>query len=114
AGRFTCTCVPCRSVGPYRATLSSPTRRSSDLALASDQAAVRLLWDVCQVPDFQKSLTDHHLRLLKQIYRHLRSAEERLPEDWVADRKSTRLNSSHVKRSYAVCCLPKTEHASTP
>ncbi len=53
-------------------------------ALASDQAAVRLLWDVCQVPDFQKSLTDHHLRLLKQIYRHLRSAEERLPEDWVA------------------------------
>ena len=53
-------------------------------AQASDQGAVRLLWDVCQVPDFQKSLTDHHLRLLKQIYRHLRSREERLPEDWVA------------------------------
>src|SRR5690625_4478421 len=53
-------------------------------AQASDQGAVRLLWDVCQVLDFQKSLTDHHLRLLKQIYRHLRSREERLPEDWVA------------------------------
>src|SRR5690606_40494558 len=35
-----------------------------------------------------------------------------LPENWHQDRKSTRLNSSHVKISYAVFCLKKknTEH----
>src|SRR5690606_34326874 len=33
-------------------------------------------------------------------------AEEELPAD-LADRKSTRLNSSHVKISYAVFCLKK-------
>ncbi|WP_366554108.1 helicase-related protein [Aquibaculum sediminis] len=53
-------------------------------AMAANPGSVRLLWDVCQVPDFQKSLTDQHLRLLKQIFRHLRGSAERLPEDWVA------------------------------
>src|SRR5690606_39313991 len=37
--------------------------------------------------------------------------EENYPEDWLeyrnGDRKSTRLNSSHVKTSYAVFCLKK-------
>src|SRR5690606_40623378 len=32
---------------------------------------------------------------------------EPLPEDLLQDRKSTRLNSSHVKISYAVFCLKK-------
>src|SRR5690606_40269391 len=31
----------------------------------------------------------------------------RTPEDFALDRKSTRLNSSHVKISYAVFCLKK-------
>lgn len=53
-------------------------------ALAADPGGVRLLWDVCQVPDFQKSLTDQHARLLKQIFKHLRTGERCLPEDWVA------------------------------
>src|SRR5690606_39559009 len=30
-----------------------------------------------------------------------------VPRFWGADRKSTRLNSSHVKTSYAVFCLKK-------
>src|SRR5216684_7765145 len=30
-----------------------------------------------------------------------------VPEDWVGDRKSTRLNSSHGYISYAVFCLKK-------
>ena len=53
-------------------------------ALASSPEAVRLLWDVCQVPDFRNVLTDAHTRLLGQIYRHLRRPGGRLPEDWVA------------------------------
>jgi len=41
-------------------------------ALASDQAAARPLWDVCQVPDCQKSRADHHLGPLREIYRRQR------------------------------------------
>jgi len=52
--------------------------------LTSSPEAVRLLWDVCQVPDFQKILTDQHARLLGRVYRFLRQGTQRLPEDWVA------------------------------
>jgi ATP-dependent RNA helicase SUPV3L1/SUV3 len=45
---------------------------------------VRLLWDVCQVPDFRNVLTDAHTWLLGRIFRHLRGPQGRLPEDWVA------------------------------
>jgi ATP-dependent RNA helicase SUPV3L1/SUV3 len=45
---------------------------------------VRLLWEVCQIPDFRKVMSDTHARLLGQIYRHLIGPEERLPESWVA------------------------------
>jgi ATP-dependent RNA helicase SUPV3L1/SUV3 len=59
---------------------------SADRGVAADTTApeeVRLLWDVCQVPDFRNVLTDAHTRLLGQMYRHLRNGG-RLPEDWVA------------------------------
>jgi ATP-dependent RNA helicase SUPV3L1/SUV3 len=36
------------------------------------------------VPDFRNVMSDAHARLLAQIFRHLRSAARRLPEDWVA------------------------------
>lgn len=44
---------------------------------------VALLWDICQVPDFRKLMTDAHTRLLAQLYRYLIKGE--LPTDWVAD-----------------------------
>jgi ATP-dependent RNA helicase SUPV3L1/SUV3 len=53
-------------------------------ALARSPEAVRLLWEVCQVPDFRNVLTDAHTRLLSQIYRHLQRPSGSLPEDWVA------------------------------
>src|SRR3712207_8552099 len=37
----------------------------------------------------------------------------RPPEALLADRKSTRLNSSHANISYAVFCLKKKTHSST-
>jgi ATP-dependent RNA helicase SUPV3L1/SUV3 len=52
--------------------------------LASDKSRIRLLWEVCQIPDFRKILADAHTRLLGQIYRHLTGPTERLPTDWVA------------------------------
>jgi ATP-dependent RNA helicase SUPV3L1/SUV3 len=59
--------------------------RQPDIArLAHHRAAVRLLWEVCQIPDFRKVMSDTHARLLGQIYRHLAGPQERLPSDWVA------------------------------
>src|SRR5215468_4754836 len=58
--------------------------RDPELArLASGPAGVRLLWEVCQIPDFRKILSDAHVRLLGQIFRHL-AIDRRLPADWVA------------------------------
>ena len=50
---------------------------------------VRLLWEVCQIPDFRKTMSEEHATLLAQVFTHLTSPGERLPEDWV---------ESHVKR----------------
>ena len=47
-------------------------------------AAVRRLWDACQIPDFRKLSLDDHVRLVAQIYRHLMSEEGVLPEEWFA------------------------------
>ncbi len=57
------------------------------LALAQGRSRVSLLWEVCQIPDFRKLMTDAHVRLLGQMYRYLAVgglAPGRLPVDWVA------------------------------
>src|SRR5207249_5638986 len=41
-------------------------------------------------------------------------ARRGLPPTWMADRKSTRLNSSHVSISYAVFCLKKKNPTNLP
>jgi ATP-dependent RNA helicase SUPV3L1/SUV3 len=50
---------------------------------------VKLLWEVCQVPDFRKTMTEEHTQLLTQLFKHLTQGGERLPEDWI---------ESHVQR----------------
>jgi ATP-dependent RNA helicase SUPV3L1/SUV3 len=64
--------------------LTALARDAEIAALARHPGAVRLLWEVCQVPDFQKILTDQHARLLARLYRYLAPDDGRLPEDWVA------------------------------
>src|SRR5439155_20862367 len=66
---------------PRRPLPSFPTRRSSDLALAFNQRGVVLV-------------DSHLLGLAKKV-----TVDK--------DRKSTRLNSSHVAISYAVFCVKK-------
>jgi ATP-dependent RNA helicase SUPV3L1/SUV3 len=61
--------------------------RDPDIAVrATNPEALRLLWEVCQVPDFRKILTDAHTRLLGRIFGYLTApgGDARLPEDWVA------------------------------
>ena len=64
--------------------LEALLRQPDIVARATHPGAVRLLWEVCQIPDFRKVMSDEHARLLSQIWRHLMSPEERLPKDWVA------------------------------
>jgi len=62
-------------------------------ARAGAPAAVKLLWQACQLPDFRKLTPDDHTRLVAAIYRHLMSAEGRIPEDWLA-RQIARLDTT--------------------
>ena len=65
-------------------TLQVLARDEDIRASASAPAAVRLLWQACQLPDFRKLTPDEHARLVGQIFRYLVSAEGVLPEDWMA------------------------------
>ncbi|UCH73537.1 MAG: disulfide oxidoreductase [Rhodospirillales bacterium] len=64
--------------------LAELARDEKTVSRATNPAAVRLLWEVCQIPDFRKVMPDHHAALLRQVYLHLMDGEGRLPEDWVA------------------------------
>ena len=54
-------------------------------SLAKGRAAVNMLWEVCQIPDFRKTMAEAHARLLGRIYTHIMSPAGVLPTDWVAD-----------------------------
>ena len=53
------------------------------IGLATNPGAVRLLWEVCQIPDFRKVMSDSHARFLAQCFHHLAGPAGRLPSAWV-------------------------------
>ena len=75
--------VQAREADDHRA-LQALARSQEVVELAVHPGAVRLLWEVCQIPDFRKALTDSHTRLLGHCFRHLASFEQRLPTSWIA------------------------------
>src|SRR5436305_10777245 len=81
----------------HRHLHSFPTRRSSDLACSVDSMASSMWF-----PPLDEQIQDHgdHSRY-PGCDHHAPSGLCRI------DRKSTRLNSSHVRISYAVFCLKK-------
>ncbi len=52
-------------------------------ARASDGPSVRLLWDVCRIPDFRGISHQEHASLLTAIFGFLHQHQE-VPEDWLA------------------------------
>src|SRR5690606_41718060 len=86
--------------GALRALRSFPTRRSSDLdgVVDAPEEAQRL---GVSLSGLVKTLQPFHCQP------HAVEGAGRLLAVAGADRKSTRLNSSHVKISYAVFCLKK-------
>jgi ATP-dependent RNA helicase SUPV3L1/SUV3 len=65
-------------------TLAALTGDAELMALARDPDLVRLLWEVCQVPDFQGIVTEGHTRLLSRVFRFLCAPAGRIPEDFLA------------------------------
>src|SRR5690606_39566124 len=94
----------------HRALHSFPTRRSSDLAQIPDVSYVVQRGDTLSGIAARFSTTVAELATINQLRdRHsIRIGQTLiLPAQDGSDRKSTRLNSSHVKISYAVFCLKK-------
>ncbi|WP_422009030.1 helicase-related protein [Reyranella sp.] len=89
------------NAGPPHAALQRVREQDDQIALQTLAAQsaflprlhsprrIKLLWEVCQVPDFRKTMTEEHIQLLGQLFAHLTQGGERLPEDWI---------ESHVKR----------------
>jgi ATP-dependent RNA helicase SUPV3L1/SUV3 len=75
--------VPAREADDQRA-LRTLARHPEVTSLARHPGAVRLLWEVCQIPDFRKVMSESHTRLLAHCYVHLAGPEERLPSAWIA------------------------------
>jgi ATP-dependent RNA helicase SUPV3L1/SUV3 len=53
-------------------------------AMATAPAAVKRLWEACQLPDFRKLSVEEHMKLVAQIYRFLMSDDGAIDEDWLA------------------------------
>src|SRR5690606_40166980 len=90
---------------------SFPTRRSSDLSgfteLMDFMRRGDLVWGACEVQFSTRGFrTDSEIAYLvpPRVGQDLGKAGFNV---MTVDRKSTRLNSSHVKNSYAVFCLKK-------
>lgn len=85
---------------PKRRVLSLQERASDEAVLrllatrpevrarATSPERVRLLWDVCRIPDFRKLLVEHHAALLGEIYEQLTGVRERLDPDFMDERIS--------------------------
>lgn len=44
---------------------------------------VKLFWDVCQIPDFRKTLQSDHFDLIEQVFHFLSEDSAVIPEDWM-------------------------------
>ncbi len=53
---------------------------------------LKLLWDICQIPDFEKLFNDNYLLLLKNIFLILIGNNYYIPEDWL-HKKVSKINN---------------------
>ncbi len=60
---------------------------------ATTPARIRRLWDLCTLPDFQKSGPDGHHRIVQSLYEVLAEPDARLGHDWM-ERQVSRLGST--------------------
>jgi ATP-dependent RNA helicase SUPV3L1/SUV3 len=51
---------------------------------AASRAALNMLWDVCQIPDFRKVMAEAHARFVGRLFNDLTGPGGRLRSDWIA------------------------------
>jgi ATP-dependent RNA helicase SUPV3L1/SUV3 len=51
---------------------------------AKGPATVRLLWEMCQIPDYRKISAASHAELVATLYGYVTSGEGKIPADWFA------------------------------
>ncbi|HEY4473519.1 MAG TPA: disulfide oxidoreductase, partial [Stellaceae bacterium] len=76
--------VQTRDADDHRA-LQLLSRHAEVMELATHPGAVRQLWEVCQIPDFRKIMSDSHARFLAHCFVHLAGQDGRLPSPWVGN-----------------------------
>ncbi|SFK50058.1 helicase-related protein [Shimia haliotis] len=59
------------------------SREAEVMARASDGPSVKLLWDVCRIPDFRGISHAEHASLVEQIFGYLHQGGA-VPDDWLA------------------------------
>lgn len=64
-------------------TLQMLSQLPEVLDRCNDGASVRLLWDVCQIPDFRKISASDHVALMGQIFEYLHGSGA-IPEDFLS------------------------------
>lgn len=64
-------------------TLAAMMERDDVMARSAGKAQVQKLWDVCQIPDFRKTMTEAHQDMVAEIFLHLN--EGPIPEDWMEE-----------------------------
>src|SRR5690606_42061485 len=97
--------------GRHRSLHSFPTRRSSDLPGEASAVVTDVMGPVTEIDAPADSFTPptgKHILIMPCSSAGQGCVDE--AEEEKRDRKSTRLNSSHVKISYAVFCLKKKTH----
>ncbi|MFO0589975.1 MAG: helicase-related protein [Polyangiaceae bacterium] len=55
-------------------------------ARARGEESVRLLWDVCKIPDYRKLLFESHVALLAEVFLQLTGPKGVLDPDWMAQK----------------------------
>src|SRR5690606_41394686 len=105
-----CVVVLCHALVALRDLPSFPTRRSSDL-----NQRFFTYNDLESVQQAVAEVGDDLAAIIVTPFRHdawfdQEEVDPAFAHGLRADRKSTRLNSSHVKISYAVFCLKKKKH----
>ncbi|WP_337996706.1 helicase-related protein [Oleispirillum naphthae] len=66
------------------AALESLARMPEVAARAAHPDRVRLLWDICQIPDFQKIMPEAHARLLRRLFLYLTGDDGVIPDAFLS------------------------------
>jgi len=84
--------VPAREAEDYR-TLVALAGQPGVRARLDDPAAVALLWECCQIPDFRKVMGEAHNSLVSRIFMDLTGDKGRISPAWI-ERQVTRIDKS--------------------